>query len=135
MSHPALSLNVRRLSKPRSVRAAVTAVSSPAQTLGFSAPFCYSAYRTAIAHSVSRRGSNSRPNTSSIASPSCFKFVQPRSAFSSSAVRAAAQVTQNPRTDDDGNTLMIGISERAANVRANVTACFSFNCFVGALLR
>jgi hypothetical protein len=42
---------------------------------------------------------------------------QQRHALSSTAQRFAAAVTQNPRTDDDGNALWINISDRAATVR------------------
>jgi hypothetical protein len=37
--------------------------------------------------------------------------------FSSSSARLATKVTQNPRTGDDGEPLMIGISPRAVTVR------------------
>ena len=36
--------------------------------------------------------------------------------FSSSSVRPATKVTQNPRTGDDGESLMIAISPRAVEV-------------------
>ncbi|CAG8890866.1 unnamed protein product [Penicillium egyptiacum] len=36
--------------------------------------------------------------------------------FSSSSVRPATKVTRNPRTGDDGQSLMIGISPRAVEV-------------------
>ncbi|KAL2856621.1 hypothetical protein BJY01DRAFT_203155 [Aspergillus pseudoustus] len=116
MSHPILSPAVRRLSRPRSARAALSAFSFPAPTLSFSAPFCHSSYRTAIAQTTSKRSAAASPSTYSRFPRLSLTSVQPRSPFSSSTARPAAQVTQNPRTDDDGNTLMIGISERAANV-------------------
>lgn len=36
--------------------------------------------------------------------------------FSASTIRPATKVAMNPRKDDDGNTLMIDISERATEV-------------------
>lgn len=44
-------------------------------------------------------------------------FRQHVASFSSSSVRPATKVIQNPRTGDDGETLMIGISPRAVEVR------------------
>ncbi|KAJ5176092.1 uncharacterized protein N7482_001969 [Penicillium canariense] len=41
--------------------------------------------------------------------------------FSSSFVRSATKVTQNPRTGDDGETLMIGISPRAVERLREIT--------------
>ncbi|KAE8146114.1 hypothetical protein BDV25DRAFT_163161 [Aspergillus avenaceus] len=48
------------------------------------------------------------------------KPSQNRCAFSSSTIRAATKVTQNPRTGEDGNPLTIEISPRAAEV------CYAF---------
>lgn len=72
--------------------------------------------------STHRQSTRLNPNTS------LYKFVAPRSVnrfslpqpvatFSTSPVRPAAKVVQNPRTGDDGETLMIGISPRAVEVR------------------
>lgn len=46
---------------------------------------------------------------------------QPVATFSSSSVRPAAKVVQNPRTGDDGETLMIGISPRAVERLREIT--------------
>ncbi|KAJ0421749.1 hypothetical protein BJY00DRAFT_281662 [Aspergillus carlsbadensis] len=117
MPHPVL-LSAVRLSRPRAARAAVSTASSPALALSFSAQFSHYSYRTAITRSTLKRSTEIRPSTWSRAPRSSLTFGQTRSPFSSSAASPAAQVTQNPRTNDDGNTLMIGISERAANVRS-----------------
>ncbi|KAJ5215801.1 FeS cluster insertion protein [Penicillium cinerascens] len=48
-------------------------------------------------------------------------FRQPCAYFSASSVRPATQVTQNPRTGDDGETLMIAISPRAVERLREIT--------------
>lgn len=49
--------------------------------------------------------------------PPHFLFGQPSASFSASSVRRATKVVQNPRTGDDGETLMVSISPRAVEVR------------------
>ncbi|KAJ5666221.1 FeS cluster insertion protein [Penicillium maclennaniae] len=46
---------------------------------------------------------------------------QPCASFSASSIRPATQVTQNPRTGDDGETLMISISPRAVERLREIT--------------
>ncbi|KAJ5599615.1 hypothetical protein N7450_000682, partial [Penicillium hetheringtonii] len=76
--------------------------------------------------STHRQSTRLNPNTS------LYKFVAPRSVnrfslpqpvatFSTSPVRPAAKVVQNPRTGDDGETLMIGISPRAVERLREIT--------------
>ncbi|KAJ5408054.1 hypothetical protein N7509_001937 [Penicillium cosmopolitanum] len=48
-------------------------------------------------------------------------FRQHVASFSSSSVRPATKVIQNPRTGDDGETLMIGISPRAVERLREIT--------------
>ncbi|CAI7577511.1 unnamed protein product [Penicillium pancosmium] len=48
-------------------------------------------------------------------------FRQHVAPFSSSSVRPATKVIQNPRTGDDGETLMIGISTRAVERLREIT--------------
>ncbi|KAJ5915940.1 hypothetical protein N7454_010847 [Penicillium verhagenii] len=47
---------------------------------------------------------------------SCSRLHAPVASFSSSSVRPATKVTQNPRAGEDGETLMINISPRAIEV-------------------
>ncbi|KAL4911795.1 hypothetical protein BDW62DRAFT_207081 [Aspergillus aurantiobrunneus] len=119
MSRPFLSSAARRLSQHRPARSTVSAISSPVPNprLSSSASFCHSSYRTPTIPSTPKR--NSQARCAEYGRPrSWFNAAQPCSAFSSSATMSAAQVTQNPRAGEDGNTLMVGISERAANVRS-----------------
>ncbi|CAI7673586.1 unnamed protein product [Penicillium manginii] len=48
-------------------------------------------------------------------------FRQHAASFSSSSARPASKVIQNPRTGDDGETLMIGISPRAVERLREIT--------------
>ncbi|KAI1833978.1 hypothetical protein DTO013E5_2673 [Penicillium roqueforti] len=58
--------------------------------------------------------SSASPLKRSVAQPSNSRYIrQPHACFSSSSIRPATKVTQNPRTGDDGQSLMIGISPRA----------------------
>lgn len=75
---------------------------------------------------ISRR---SRPVASSTALLGCFskspasRYTRQRFAnFSSTSIRPATKVTQNPRTGDDGEPLTIAISPRAIEV----SSTFSF---------
>ncbi|KAI2708816.1 hypothetical protein CBS147354_9090 [Penicillium roqueforti] len=61
--------------------------------------------------------SSASPLKRSVAQPSNSRYIrQPHACFSSSSIRPATKVTQNPRTGDDGQSLMIGISPRAMEV-------------------
>ncbi|KAL4743790.1 hypothetical protein BDV11DRAFT_60459 [Aspergillus similis] len=115
MSRPAVSSAVRQMFRARSTLPAISSpVSCSSPTLNFSASFCHASYRTSA---VSTSPAPARNIRARISKP-CLSRAQPRSAFSSTTTTSAAQVTQNPRTGEDGNTLMVEISERAANVRA-----------------
>lgn len=129
MSRPVLSSAVRQISRPRPTRATFSALSSsvPNPTPSFSASFCNSSYRTPTVPSAPRQR-NSRVRCAGYrtrTSTTWLNAVQPRSAFSTSAPTSAPQVTQNPRAGEDGETLMVGISERAANVRSQTLLCLS----------
>ncbi|KAL4818882.1 hypothetical protein BDW67DRAFT_145116 [Aspergillus spinulosporus] len=115
MSRPAVSSAVRQMLRAcRALPAISSPVSCSNPTLNFSASFCHASYRTSAVSISPAPVRNIRLRTSK----QCLSRAQPRSAFSSTTPTSAAQVTQNPRTGEDGNTLMVEISERAANVRA-----------------
>ncbi|BCS18162.1 HesB/IscA family protein [Aspergillus puulaauensis] len=125
MSRPVLSSAVRQISRPRPARATFSARSSPVPnpTPSFSASFCHSSYGTPTVPSAARQR-NSRVRCAgdrTRASKTWLTAAQPRSAFSTSAPNSAPQVTQNPRAGEDGETLMVGISERAANRLRQIT--------------
>ncbi|KAL4965575.1 uncharacterized protein BDV14DRAFT_52547 [Aspergillus stella-maris] len=132
MSRPALSSAARQLSRSRSV-IPVTKIASPAanSTPSFSASrsFCHSSYRTQIPTiATSRRISQYQRAPRA---PRACLYAAPRSQFSTSTRLHAAQVTQNPRTGDDGETLMVGISERAANVGSSISLLRDVELFCG----
>lgn len=62
---------------------------------------------------------------------SCSRLRAPVASFSSSSVRPATKVIQNPRAGDDGETLMINISPRAVEVGLHHLIRFLFYCFEG----
>ncbi|KAL4981719.1 hypothetical protein BDW68DRAFT_171996 [Aspergillus falconensis] len=124
MSRPALSSAVRRISRAHPAHPAfISPVSCPSPTLSFSASFCNASYRTPAVSIFSAPVRNTRFRLSR----SYLNRAQPHSAFSSTATTSAAQVTQNPRTGEDGNALMVEISERAANVRTRIPMRSSFS--------
>ncbi|EAA57816.1 hypothetical protein AN5953.2 [Aspergillus nidulans FGSC A4] len=110
MSRPAVSSAARQMLWARRAVPATPHVSCSSPTLNF-ASFCHASYRTLAISTSPAPARNIRPRISK----QFLSRTQPRSAFSSTTATSAAQVTQNPRTDDDGNTLMVEISERAAN--------------------
>ncbi|KAE8390797.1 hypothetical protein BDV23DRAFT_154383 [Aspergillus alliaceus] len=57
-----------------------------------------------------------------------FMRVQQHCAFSSSSIRTATKVLQNPRTGEDGNPLMIDISPRAAEVCLHLRSSVASSC-------
>ncbi|KAL3435912.1 hypothetical protein BDV09DRAFT_166447 [Aspergillus tetrazonus] len=117
MSRPAVSSAVRQMLRARRALPAIpSSVSCSRSTLNF-ASFCHASYRTLAVSTSPAPARNIRPRISK----QCLSRTQPRSAFSSTTATSAAQVTQNPRTDEDGNTLMVEISERAANVREMIS--------------
>ncbi|KAL4797140.1 hypothetical protein BDV19DRAFT_64556 [Aspergillus venezuelensis] len=133
MSRPALSSAVRQLSRSRYVTP-VSKIASPAAnsapSFSASRSFCHSPYRTQTPTiATSRR--ISLPQKAHRYSRTCL-YAAPRSHFSTTARLRAAQVTQNPRTGDDGETLMVGISERAANVGSSISLLRDvLSCFAG----
>lgn len=117
MSRPAVSSAVRQMLRARRALPAIpSSVSCSRSTLNF-ASFCHASYRTLAVSTSPAPARNIRPRISK----QCLSRTQPRSAFSSTTATSAAQVTQNPRTDEDGNTLMVEISERAANRLRQIT--------------
>ncbi|GKZ16602.1 hypothetical protein AbraIFM66951_000163 [Aspergillus brasiliensis] len=123
MSRPILSTAARRLSRSHSPRTAVSAL-SPATlpTLSFSASFCdtVSQRSTLRPRFLCPRASSS---SSTPSSRSVFRFdaFGQRSSFSTSSVRAATKVLQNPRVDEEGKELLISISPRAAERLREIT--------------
>ncbi|KAL4944618.1 hypothetical protein BDV06DRAFT_81909 [Aspergillus oleicola] len=121
MSRPALSSAARRLSRSRtivSISSPASSTSTPSPSFSASRSICHSSYRTSTPTStIATPRQNIRSQSTVYRAPrSCLYATPPRSSFSTSARLRAAQVTQNPRTGEDGETLMVGISERAANV-------------------
>ncbi|CBF70495.1 HesB/IscA family protein [Aspergillus nidulans FGSC A4] len=116
MSRPAVSSAARQMLWARRAVPATPHVSCSSPTLNF-ASFCHASYRTLAISTSPAPARNIRPRISK----QFLSRTQPRSAFSSTTATSAAQVTQNPRTDDDGNTLMVEISERAANRLRQIT--------------
>ncbi|KAL4749749.1 hypothetical protein BDW72DRAFT_177536 [Aspergillus terricola var. indicus] len=131
MSRSAMSLAVHQMFRARRALPALSSpVSCSSPTLNFAASFCHASYRTSAVSTSPAPARNIRPR---ISKPHLSR-AQPRSAFSSTTITPAAQVTQNPRTGEDGSTLMVEISERAANVRAMtpMQPLFSVVAWVGA---
>ncbi|KAL4875761.1 hypothetical protein BJY04DRAFT_201286 [Aspergillus karnatakaensis] len=122
MSRPAFSSAVRQLSRPRSSH------TSPLPAPSFSASFCHASYRAPVVASTPKQTPRVRDSIRTVPW-SCLKATQHRSPFSSSATKPAAQVTQNPRSGEDGNTLMVDISARAAKVRWTELLCFCDKLF------
>ncbi|PLN79703.1 hypothetical protein BDW42DRAFT_122852 [Aspergillus taichungensis] len=115
MSRPMLSSAVRRLSQPRPVCTAATTSRAPGRPVScFSASFGNNA-SSRRSYSMRMNSKNSITARRHVLPPSTV-FRQCRG-FSASSVRPATKVAMNPRKDDDGNTLMIDISERATEVR------------------
>ncbi|KAI9934660.1 hypothetical protein ASPWEDRAFT_161291 [Aspergillus wentii DTO 134E9] len=131
MSRPMLSSAARQLSRqsPASATSVISVSQCPRSfstsrpALNFSASaFCASpSYRSvSSAFGVSRKSPLSR-NRFPQSSLSPFAAPRQRYAFSSSTVRSEAKVLQNPKTDDDGNSLLIDISSRAAERLREIT--------------
>ncbi|PTU19320.1 hypothetical protein P175DRAFT_0297958 [Aspergillus ochraceoroseus IBT 24754] len=118
MSRLLLSSAVRRLSRPHPAYATVSTISSSVPSLSFSASFSHSSHRLQISPSSVPGNSPRVRDTPSRRSRIHLGTRQQCATFSSSTLRPAVQVTQNPRVDDEGNPLMISISERAAEVRS-----------------
>ena len=103
------SSTVRRLSQPQTCR--LFSTSRPALRL--------SAFPGGeiVPRRPSTTASSTLPLKRSAPQSSTPRSIRQQNAcFSSSSVRPAAKVTQNPRTGDDGQSLMIGISPRAVEV-------------------
>lgn len=114
MSRPVLSSATRRLQQ---------------STTHCQRAFSTTRFSSALSEPIIRSSSNYTSNASSLhvsARPRQYtlrkvnisSFRVPRNrAFSSSTVRPSAKVVQNARNDEEGKPLMVGISERAAEVR------------------
>ncbi|KAE8380720.1 hypothetical protein BDV26DRAFT_256869 [Aspergillus bertholletiae] len=116
MSRSMLSSAARQLWRQHSPRAGVPAFpsSKPRSSISVSASFGDSAPRRSISYTIceSKRSQIVSPRRSLPA----FVRLQQRCAFSSTSLRPATKVLQNPRTGEDGNPLTIDISPRAAEV-------------------
>ncbi|KAH8424515.1 HesB/IscA family protein [Aspergillus melleus] len=120
MSCPIVSSAARRLTRTPS-RPVISALSPsrPAWST-FSARFCDSASpRPLLPQIVSQKTQISRNVSLRNATP--FLTPRHRRAFSASTVHRATQATLNPRTGEDGNTLMVEISPRAAERLREIT--------------
>lgn len=123
MSRPLLSSTAaRRFSQAPQTR--LFSTSRPAQRLSAFPDGKLTACRQHIHIQQSVPRCLSRPSA-----PRC-SFLHPQHVyFSSSTVRPATKVTQNPRAGDDGATLMIKISPRAVEVR--LTPALVLHMFLG----
>ncbi|KAJ5559632.1 FeS cluster insertion protein [Penicillium frequentans] len=109
-----LSTHARRLSQQPGRRFLST--SRPATRLSaFSVGEIVPRRKTVVASASLSRPSVTRPLIS------CSRLRAPVASFSSSSVRPATKVTQNPRAGDDGETLMINISPRAVERLRDIT--------------
>lgn len=125
MSRPVLSSATYRLSRHPSHSPAVSVrrchrlFSTPRTAPSISASL-YSGF-VSRQPATNTLGASGKPQTfrNRLPRSSLTPFAAPRQryAFSSSSARPGARVVQNPRTDDDGNELMVSISSRAAEVR------------------
>ncbi|KAE8351777.1 hypothetical protein BDV28DRAFT_13385 [Aspergillus coremiiformis] len=137
MSRSILSAAARQLWRQQLPRPGVPAFPTPKSRRTFSATFCEY-------HSISIYASKTTYSGRTNSPPKAVVHLQPRSAFSSSSLRPATKVLQNPRVGEDGNPLTIEISPRAAEVRPPLlflTSCSSFIslgiwglCWTGAML-
>ncbi|KAJ5666952.1 hypothetical protein N7462_011361 [Penicillium macrosclerotiorum] len=91
--------------------------SRPALRLSASPAGELAARRNVTATAKASRYSSTHLRHYSLRSP----FVQQYARFSSSPARPATKVTQNPRTGDDGEALMINISPRAVERLREIT--------------
>ncbi|GFF30762.1 iron-sulfur assembly protein 2 [Aspergillus udagawae] len=124
MSKPALSSAALRLSRRQNMSgvAVVRFTSSRASNSACRLSTPFSSCSTTIPRSISSSLITSTTNTS-FRIPSTRRSLnyRQRCAFSASAARPGVKVVQNPRVDDEGNTLMINISPRAAERLREIT--------------
>ncbi|KAA8650552.1 HesB/IscA family protein [Aspergillus tanneri] len=116
MSCPILSSTARRLSRPR--RTVISAFSSSRPVTSLSSSFCDSLLFPARLQS---KTTQTPRDTLASSSASLFCAPSQRRVFSSSPIRRATKTTLNPRTGEDGNTLMVNISPRAAERLREIT--------------
>ncbi|CAG7996029.1 unnamed protein product [Penicillium nalgiovense] len=109
MSRSLFSPAVRRLSQPQTCR--LFSTSRPALRLSAFPGGEIVPRRPSTIASSTLPLKRSAPQSSTPRS-----IRQQNASFSSSSVRPATKVTQNPRTGDDGQSLMVGISPRAVEV-------------------
>lgn len=116
MSRPVLSSATRRLQQ---------------STAHCQRPFSTTRFFAALSEPITRSSSiynadanptslhaSTRPSRYTLRRVNVSSFSVPRHrAFSSSTIRLSAKVVQNARNDEEGKPLMVGISERAAEVR------------------
>ncbi|KAE8156075.1 hypothetical protein BDV40DRAFT_282256 [Aspergillus tamarii] len=127
MSRSILSSAARQLWRQHSPRTGIPAFPSAKPRSSISALLGDSTPRRLISYTICESKAN-RITSPRRSLPAFVRFQQ-RCAFSSSSIRPATKVLQNPRTGEDGNPLTIEISPRAAEVRSYrcsfVTSCVS----------
>lgn len=124
MSCPILSSATRRLSaQPICHRSLFT--SRPASNL-FSVSSDTPASRQSLCSSPLSTAKGTRPLRCHVRRLEVLPFAAPRhrAAFTSSSIRPASRLVQNARTDEEGNSLTVDISARAAEVRLSLSSVF-----------
>ncbi|KAG2412400.1 hypothetical protein HFD88_009957 [Aspergillus terreus] len=121
MSRPILSSAARRLSRPPSSSVMRSGFPPSKLSRPSSASFCAAASHRRAGPSIASTKAPIARGVSSWLSASSHTISRQHRAFSSSPISQATKVVQNPRTGDDGNTLMVDISPRAAERLREIT--------------
>ncbi|EAW13910.1 HesB/IscA family protein [Aspergillus clavatus NRRL 1] len=125
MSQSALSTATRRMLRFQNISGVASIHSTSIRTLNWSCHYspslCESTPRRSVSYLCLSRGNSAALRTIPTRSTAYSVIPTQRSAFSSSVIRPASKVVQNPRVDEDGKTLMIDISPRAAERLREIT--------------